>query len=81
MWSASADSVTTGLTAIAEQRPELVFLDIELQSETSFEILEKLPEINFELVFTTAFDHYALKAINFVRLIICSNRSILMTSG
>jgi two-component system LytT family response regulator len=42
---ASADSVKTGLTAIAEQKPELVFLDIELQSETSFEILEKLPEI------------------------------------
>lgn len=62
---ASADSVRTGLTAITEQRPELVFLDIELQSETSFEILEKLPEINFELVFTTAFDHYALKAIKF----------------
>ena len=62
---ASADSVRSGLTTISEQRPELVFLDIELQSETSFEILEKLPEINFELVFTTAFDHYALKAIKF----------------
>ena len=62
---ADADSVRTGLTAITEQRPELVFLDIELQSETSFEILERLPEINFELIFTTAFDHYALKAIKF----------------
>src|SRR6187431_2384682 len=62
---ADADSVRTGLTAITEHRPELVFLDIELQSETSFAILEKLPEINFELVFTTAFDHYALKAIKF----------------
>jgi len=62
---ASADSVRTGLIAIAEQKPELVFLDIELQSETSFEILERLPEINFELIFTTAFDHYALKAIKF----------------
>jgi len=62
---ASADSVKTGLTSITEQKPELVFLDIELQSETSFEILESLPEINFELVFTTAFDHYALKAIKF----------------
>jgi two-component system LytT family response regulator len=60
-----ADSVKTGLAAIVEERPELVFLDIELQSETSFEILERLPEINFELVFTTAFDHYALKAIKF----------------
>ena len=59
------DSVESGLTAIAEAKPELVFLDIELQSETSFEILERLPEINFELVFTTAFDHYALKAIKF----------------
>ena len=62
---AEANSVKTGLTAIVEQTPQLVFLDIELQSETSFEILEKLPEINFELVFTTAFDHYALKAIKF----------------
>jgi len=62
---ASADSVSSGLIAITEHRPQLVFLDIELQSETSFEILEKLPEINFELVFTTGFDHYALKAIKF----------------
>jgi two-component system LytT family response regulator len=62
---AQADSVASGLTAIAEQKPQLVFLDIELQSESAFEILEKLPEINFELVFTTAFDHYALKAIKF----------------
>jgi len=60
-----ADSVKTGLEVIVEQKPQLVFLDIELQSETSFEILEKLPEINFELIFTTAFDHYALKAIKF----------------
>jgi two-component system LytT family response regulator len=62
---ASADSVKTALAVIEEQKPELVFLDIELQSETSFEILERLPEITFELVFTTAFDHYALKAIKF----------------
>jgi len=60
-----ADSVKTGLTAITEQKPQLVFLDVELQSETAFEILERLPEINFELIFTTAFDHYALKAIKF----------------
>jgi len=62
---AEADSVGLGLTAIIEQRPQLVFLDIELQSETAFEILERLPEINFELIVTTAFDHYALRAIKF----------------
>jgi len=62
---AEADSVQPGLTAIVEQKPQLVFLDIELQSETAFEILERLPEVGFELIFTTAFDHYALKAIKF----------------
>ena len=62
---AEADSVDSGLAAIAELKPQLVLLDIELKSATSFEILEQLPEINFELVFTTAFDHYALKAIKF----------------
>ena len=62
---AEAGSVKEGLKAITDQKPDLVFLDIELQSETSFEILEQLPEINFELVFTTAFDHYALRAIKF----------------
>ena len=62
---AEATSVKTGFAAIAEHKPQLVFLDIELQSGTSFEILEKLPEINFELIFTTAYDHYALRAIKF----------------
>jgi len=62
---AEGDSVKTGLAAISEQKPQIVFLDIELQSESSFEILERLPEIDFELIFTTAFDHYALKAIKF----------------
>ena len=65
---AEADSVKTGLAAIAEQKPHLVFLDIELKSETSFEILEQVPEIDFELIFTTAFDHYALKAIKFCEI-------------
>jgi len=62
---AEADTVKTGVAAIIQHKPQLVFMDIELKSETSFEILEQLPEIDFELIFTTAFDHYALKAIKF----------------
>ena len=49
---AEADSVKSGLKAIAEQKPQLVFLDIELKAETSFEILAQVPEIDFELIFT-----------------------------
>ena len=62
---ASADSVRTGLIAITDQKPDLVFMDSELYSESCFEILERLPEINFELVFTSASDHCAMKAIKF----------------
>ena len=40
---AEADSVKTGLAAIAQQKPQLVFLDIELQSETFFELLVHTP--------------------------------------
>ncbi|HET6722993.1 MAG TPA: LytTR family DNA-binding domain-containing protein [Chitinophagaceae bacterium] len=65
---AEADSVKSGLKAIAEQKPQLVFLDIELKAETSFEILAQVPEIDFELIFTTAIDQYALKAIKFCEI-------------
>lgn len=49
-------------------KPDLVFLDIELQSGTGFDILAMLGEIDFEVVFTTAFDQYAIKAIKFSSL-------------
>jgi two-component system, LytTR family, response regulator len=48
---------------IQELRPELVFLDVIMPGITGFEMLEKLPAINFEIIFTTAFDQYALRAI------------------
>ena len=58
----------TALTAIREQQPQIVFLDIEMPRMNGFEMLEKLPEINFEIIFTTSYDQYAIKAIRFSAL-------------
>ena len=56
------------LSAIKEQKPQLLFLDIEMPQMNGFELLEKLPEINFELIFTTSYDQYAIRAIRFSAL-------------
>ena len=56
------------LKAIEEQQPQIVFLDIEMPKMNGFEILEKLSEIHFEIIFTTSYDQYAIKAIRFSAL-------------
>lgn len=56
------------LKAIKEQQPQIVFLDIEMPKMNGFEMLEKIPEINFEIIFTTSYDQYAIKAIRFSAL-------------
>jgi two-component system LytT family response regulator len=56
------------LLAIKEQQPQIVFLDIEMPRMNGFEMLEKLPEIHFEIIFTTSYDQYAIKAIRFSAL-------------
>lgn len=61
----TAGSVAEGIALIREQDPDLVFLDIELQTGTGFDILNEVQDMNFEVVFTTAFEHYAVKAIKF----------------
>src|SRR6218665_2377887 len=48
---------------IESYRPEIVFLDIQMPGMNGFEILEKLKQRNFCLVFTTAHEEYALKAL------------------
>jgi len=53
------------LNAIRQQQPDLVFLDVEMPKMSGFEMLEQLPAVNFDLIFTTSYDKYALKAIRF----------------
>ena len=48
-------SAATGLKSICEKKPQILFLDIEMPHTNGFELLEKLPEINFELIFTTSY--------------------------
>ena len=61
-------SAASALKSINEQKPQLLFLDIEMPHMNGFELLEKLSDIDFELVFTTSYDQYAIKAFRFSAL-------------
>lgn len=64
--SGSWGNVPDGVKGIIEQQPDLVFLDVELDNGTTgFDVLEKIPERNFEVIFVTAFDKYAVRAFHF----------------
>lgn len=65
---ALADGFVNGLEAIRKYQPEVVFLDIEMPDGSGFKLLEELGEINFEIIFTTAYDQYAIKAIKYSAL-------------
>lgn len=60
-----ADGVKSGYDMIANLNPDIVFLDIQMNDGTGFELLNLFKEINFKLVFTTAFDEYAIKAFKY----------------
>jgi two-component system LytT family response regulator len=60
-----AENGMKGMELIRDLKPDLVFLDIEMPEMDGFEMLMNLKEKNFHLVFTTAYDHYAIKAIKY----------------
>jgi two-component system LytT family response regulator len=46
-------------------RPDLVFLDIEMPWMNGFDLLQKVTHLDFDLIFVTAYDKYAIKAFKF----------------
>ena len=59
------ENIAEATEAVRLHAPDVVFLDIQLQRETGFDLLTKLKEINFEVIFTTAYTEYAIKAFKF----------------
>jgi two-component system LytT family response regulator len=51
------------LIAFEKYHPQVVFLDVEMPHMSGFELLEKLSAVDFELIFTTSYNQYAIKAI------------------
>ncbi|MCB0401128.1 MAG: response regulator transcription factor [Flavobacteriales bacterium] len=62
---AEADGIETGIEVIKQHEPDIVFLDIQMRTGTGFDLLEKIDPINFEVIFITAYNEYALQAFQF----------------
>jgi two-component system, LytTR family, response regulator len=63
-----ADGVISGLQLIATYQPDIVFLDIEMDDGTGFDLLKQIEAPSFQLIFTTAHNQYAIQAIRFSAL-------------
>ncbi|MGC4234042.1 MAG: LytTR family DNA-binding domain-containing protein [Niabella sp.] len=58
-------TVEDGVKAIRTLLPDLVFLDVHIYDKTCFDLLQQLPEKNFDIIFATAYDKYAVQAFKF----------------
>jgi len=59
---ATEQKAKNGLQLITELQPQLVFLDIEMPHLNGFDLLKQLEPVNFEVIFVTAYSHYAIEA-------------------
>ena len=58
-------TVETGYEGIKKLQPDLIFLDIQINDLVGFDLLKKFDTINFHVIFTTAYENYAMQAIKF----------------
>lgn len=63
-----AKNISEGYELITNSNPDLVFLDIQMPGGDGFELLKKFETINFEVIFVTSHDKYAINAIKFSAL-------------
>ena len=61
-------SVEEAKELIESENPDIVFLDVQLNDQTGFDLLIQIEQVDFEVIFTTAFDNYAIKAFKFSAL-------------
>ncbi|MCF0060613.1 LytTR family DNA-binding domain-containing protein [Dyadobacter chenwenxiniae] len=66
--SAMCNSAEKGIAAIHAHRPDVVFLDIEMPRMNGFDMLEQFDKLFFDVVFTTAYDKFAIKAFKYSAL-------------
>ncbi|MBQ4818655.1 LytTR family DNA-binding domain-containing protein [Aquimarina sp. MMG016] len=59
-----AASVQETLTLLESKDPDVLFLDVEMPYGNAFDLIEQVPDRTFEIVFVTAYDHYAVEALN-----------------
>lgn len=63
-----AESVEEAIGILTDYKPDVVFLDIEMPHRNGFDFLKSLPKIEFDVIFTTAYNQYAIQAIRFSAL-------------
>ncbi|HEV9035902.1 MAG TPA: LytTR family DNA-binding domain-containing protein [Puia sp.] len=61
----AASTLEDGWRSILRLKPQLVFLDIQLHDETGFDLLDRIPVIDFDIIFVTAYEQYAIRAFKF----------------
>ncbi len=61
----AAKTVRTAYALIQEESPQLVFLDIQLENGSGFDLLDKIPSPTFQIIFITGFNNFAVKAFKY----------------
>ena len=62
------ENVKSGIAAIEKHQPDIVLIDIQMPDGTGFDVLASIPDKNFEVIFITAHEEFAIKAIKFSAL-------------
>lgn len=64
----STSDAAEGIHLLKTFKPQILFLDIQMPVMNGFDILKHFPQVSFNIIFTTAYDEYAIKAIRFSAL-------------
>ena len=61
----TANSIAAGIDCLNNNCPQLLFLDVQMPGGSGFDVLRQVAERNFDVIFVTAHNHYAIKAIKY----------------